>query len=48
LGLYFVEAGANQRGSTVVYDRSDSAISLAGPEEYDFDSPRCGMCIGCT
>jgi 2-dehydro-3-deoxygluconokinase len=36
LGLYFVEAGANQRGSTVVYDRSDSAISLAGPEEYDF------------
>jgi 2-dehydro-3-deoxygluconokinase len=38
LGLYFVEAGANQRGSTVVYDRSDSAVSLAGPEEYDFDA----------
>jgi 2-dehydro-3-deoxygluconokinase len=38
LGLYFVEAGANQRGSTVVYDRSDSAVSLAGPEEYDWDS----------
>jgi 2-dehydro-3-deoxygluconokinase len=38
LGLYFVEVGANQRGSTVLYDRSHSAISLAGAEEYDFDA----------
>ncbi len=37
LGLYFVESGANQRGSTVVYDRGDSAISLAEPAEYDWD-----------
>jgi 2-dehydro-3-deoxygluconokinase len=36
LGLYFVEAGANQRGSTVLYDRQFSAVSLAGPDEYDF------------
>lgn len=36
LGLYFVEVGANQRGSTVFYDREASAVSLAGPEEYDF------------
>lgn len=36
LGLYFVEVGANQRGSTVLYDRDYSAISLATPEEYDF------------
>jgi 2-dehydro-3-deoxygluconokinase len=36
LGLYFVEAGANQRGSTVIYDRAASAASLAGPDEYDF------------
>jgi 2-dehydro-3-deoxygluconokinase len=36
LGLYFVEAGANQRGSTVIYDREYSAISLARPEEFDF------------
>lgn len=35
-GLYFVETGANQRGSTVVYDRAYSAISLAAAEEYDF------------
>ncbi len=38
LGLYFVEGGANQRGSTVVYDRSHSAISLAEPNEFDFDA----------
>jgi len=39
LGLYFVEVGANQRGSTVIYDREGSAVSRALPEEYDFD--RC-------
>ncbi len=38
LGLYFVEVGANQRGSTVLYDRSYSAISLAAAEEYDFEA----------
>lgn len=38
LGLYYLETGANQRGSTVVYDRGDSAISLAEPSEYDFDA----------
>ncbi len=36
LGLYFVEVGANQRGSTVIYDRDFSAVSLAGPDEFDF------------
>ena len=36
LGLYFVEIGSNQRGSTVLYDRSDSAVALAAPDEYDF------------
>ena len=30
-GLYFVETGANQRGGNVLYDRADSAFSLAGP-----------------
>ena len=35
LGLYFVEVGANQRGSTVIYDRAHSAVSLAEPQEYD-------------
>ena len=36
LGLYFVEVGANQRGSTVTYDREYSAVSLAEASEYDF------------
>lgn len=36
MGVYFVEQGANQRGSTVLYDREGSAVSLAGPDEYDF------------
>ena len=30
-GIYFVEPGANQRPSKVVYDRADSAIALARP-----------------
>jgi 2-dehydro-3-deoxygluconokinase len=37
LGLYFVEVGANQRGSTVLYDRDSSAVSLAEPDEYNWD-----------
>ena len=43
LGVYYVETGANQRGSTVTYDRDHSAISLAGPEEYDFDAALDGI-----
>lgn len=37
LGLYFVESGANQRASNVIYDRADSAVSLAPAGEYDWD-----------
>ncbi len=43
LGLYFLEAGANQRASKVIYDRSHSAVSLTGPEEYDFDAALEGV-----
>lgn len=42
LGLYFVETGAMQRGSTVVYDRAYSAISLAEPNEYPFEAALAG------
>jgi 2-dehydro-3-deoxygluconokinase len=35
-GMYFVETGANQRGSTVTYDRAGSAVALAPPESYDW------------
>jgi 2-dehydro-3-deoxygluconokinase len=43
LGLYFVEAGANQRGSTVIYDREASAVSLAAAAEYDFAAALAGV-----
>lgn len=38
LGLYFVEAGANQRGGQVIYDREGSAFAVSGPEVYDWAS----------
>ena len=43
LGLYFVEVGANQRGSTVLYDREFSELSLGPLEEYDFDAALDGV-----
>ena len=36
MGIYFVEAGANQRPSKVVYDRANSAIALAKPGGIDW------------
>lgn len=36
LGLYFVEKGASQRPSTVIYDRKHSAISEAKKEDFDW------------
>ena len=35
LGLYFVEKGASQRASKVIYDRAGSAIAKAVPEDFD-------------
>ncbi len=37
LGLYFLETGANQRPSNVIYDRADSAISLTEANTYAWD-----------
>lgn len=37
LGLYFLETGANQRPSRVIYDRDYSAISMTDPEAYDWE-----------
>lgn len=37
LGLYFVEKGASQRASTVIYDRKHSAISEAKREVFDWN-----------
>ena len=36
LGLYFVEKGASQRPSRVVYDRADSSIATAKREDFDW------------
>ena len=38
MGIYFLEAGANQLPSKVVYDRAYSAIALAKPGDIDWDS----------
>ena len=38
LGVYFLEHGANQRPSKVIYDRDDSAIALAKPGDFDWDA----------
>ena len=37
LGLYFVEKGASQRPSKVIYDRKYSSISTAKKEEFDWN-----------
>ena len=36
MGIYFLEAGANQRPSRVVYDRENSAIALAKPGDINW------------
>jgi 2-dehydro-3-deoxygluconokinase len=38
LGIYFLEAGSNQRPSKVTYDRSHSSIATARPDQFDWDS----------
>ena len=37
LGIYFLETGANQRPSKVVYDRAHSAIAAAKPGDIDWE-----------
>ena len=36
MGTYYMERGASQRPSKVVYDRADSAIAQAGAGEFDW------------
>ncbi len=38
VGIYYLEAGANQRPSKVVYDRANSSISECGPGDFDWDT----------
>lgn len=37
-GVYYVETGANQRPSRVIYDREYSAVSMCPGEEYDWET----------
>jgi 2-dehydro-3-deoxygluconokinase len=37
MGIYFLETGANQRPSKVVYDRAGSSIAEAKPGDFDWD-----------
>ena len=38
VGIYFNEKGASQRGSVCIYDRANSAIATASPEDFDWDN----------
>ncbi len=37
MGIYFLETGANQRPSRLIYDRAGSAIAIAKPGDIDWD-----------
>ena len=37
MGIYFLENGANQRPSVVVYDRAGSCMAKAGPGDVDWE-----------
>jgi 2-dehydro-3-deoxygluconokinase len=38
VGIYFLETGAAQRPSKVVYDRAGSSLAMAQPGDFDWDS----------
>ncbi len=38
IGVYFVEKGASQRASKVIYDRANSAIAAAKRSDFDWES----------
>ena len=38
VGIYFLEKGASQRASKVIYDRAGSSIATASPSDFDWDA----------
>ena len=38
IAVYYVEKGASQRPSKVIYDRKHSAISMSNPSDYDWNT----------
>ncbi len=43
LGIYFLEPGAAQRPSVVVYDRAASSFATLGPDDIDFAAALAGV-----
>jgi 2-dehydro-3-deoxygluconokinase len=43
MGIYYLEAGANQRPSKVVYDREYSAIAMAKPGDIPWEKALAGV-----
>ena len=42
MGIYFIEAGANQRPSKVTYDRDNAAVAIAKPGDIDWPAVFAG------
>ena len=38
VGIYFLEKGASQRPSKVIYDRAGSSVATASPEDFDWNA----------
>lgn len=38
IGIYYLEKGASQRASKVIYDRAGASIALASADDFDWDS----------
>ena len=45
-GIYFLESGANQRASKVVYDRAGAAMAAAKPGDIDWKKTFAGATCG--
>ncbi len=37
MGIYFIETGSGPRGSTVLYDRTNSVIATISPDAFDWN-----------
>lgn len=44
IGIYFLEKGASQRPSKVIYDRAGSSIATASSEDFDWDQIFADAC----
>ena len=42
MGVYFLEAGAAQRASQVIYDRAGATIAVTEPSDYDWETILAG------